>query len=265
MNWYSYGASWKEHLDGEGLPPSGLTSDFAFGEFFNRWAFVYFLIALPLYLSLHSARRFLRRQYSGKGATADLSLRMGGEIATGLAPLVLYLSAQIFSGYSVDASSRLVYAENDPRCQPLPDGISNYMGEPFIGCDLRADIQTGRAFQPAYSPVLVNATHSVVVSGYGNGVDWQYVWSEPALRNATGGWWHESWPVSRIGAPPLSANDTTRFEAAKTLEKEGSPVAKAAYMQGVSLHHFPREGKRQDPIRVACRPPDALHSLTRTS
>ena len=232
MEWSSFGVRLKEHLDRKGL--QALTSsEQVFFEFFSYWAAAYLMIALPLYLSLHSTRRSLRRQYPGKGATAALSLRMGGEIASGLSPFVLYLSLQQFTGYSVDASTRLLYAKHDPRCQRLPDGISGQYGVPFIGCNLWEDLQSGRAYQPVYSPVLVNATHSDVVSGYGDDAGWQYVWSEPKLRNET--WWHESWTVSRIGAPPFSANDTNRFEAARRWEKEGTPVADAAWMQGVSL------------------------------
>ena len=81
------------------------------------------------------------------------------------------------------------------------------------------------ALQPSY--VLRNGTGTPAL---------EYVWSDPFLANEnTTSSWHSTWPTSRTGAWPLSYNDTMRFNAVETYEKEGPGVSSAARFQGYAV------------------------------
>ena len=179
-------------------------------------------ICLPFYLGLHAARDFLRREYSDPVAAAGLPLRVGSEIAGALVPVVLYLSLHQYSGIVVEGAMKLQYSEHTPWCQKLPQGISYDFSVPFTGCNLWSDLHSGSAFIPSYT--VRNATTTTAL---------EYVWSDPNLLNTTS--WHSSWTTFRRGAPPLSYNDTMRFEALEKFEKEGPPVTSAARYQGNAI------------------------------
>ena len=171
----------------------------------------------------------LRREYTDPKSAAGLPFRVGGEIAGAVAPVVLYLAVQQYSGYSVEGAMRLQYAKHTPQCKKLPEGIHYFCGVPFYGrlsaCDLFADIQSGYALQPSYVPRNVTGTPAL-----------EYVWSDPFLANEnTTSSWHSTWPTSRTGAWPLSYNDTKRFDAVQKYEKEGGPVGDAVRYQGYAV------------------------------
>ena len=146
-----------------------------------------------------------------------------------MAPVVLYLAMQQYSGYSVQGEMYLQYAEHTPRCKKLPEGISDFYDVPFFArlssCNLQSDIQSGYALQPSYVPRNVTGTPAL-----------EYVWSDPFLANEnTTSSWHSTWPTSRTGAWPLSYNDTKRFDAVQKYEKEGGPVGDAVRYQGYAV------------------------------
>ena len=221
MDTLSWGVGYQNHLKKLGLDTSFFGSIHASTQMFLFYsAGTHGTICLPFYLGLHAARDFLRHEYSDPVAAAGLPLRVGSEIAGALVPVVLYLSVQQYAAVVAEGAMNMQYAEHTPMCQKLPEGVFRDYGVPFVACDLWSEVQQGSALQPLY--ILREATPTPT---------FEYVWSRPYLVNQSW-WWHASWPTSRRGTPPLSYNDTKRFEAVEKYEMEGPPVFSAARYQG---------------------------------
>ena len=103
---YSWALQRDAHLNSIGLHPItyGLPTTHI-AKFLSSTTTTFSSVSLPFYLALNSARVALQREYAAEDAASSLSLRMGGEIAGVLSPMLLYLSLRHDAGYAVGATA----------------------------------------------------------------------------------------------------------------------------------------------------------------